>query len=113
MSSDKLNMPKNFGLLKAKKQEKTLKLLLKQLDIKLENNIYCCCGRTEYLSKSREFHKCSKLSNSSKLILKVGLLPSKKVFFICFNDSPSKMMKNAFYFIVKSLFILKIFKFLS
>ena len=81
MSSDKLNMPKNLGLLKAKKQEKTLKLLLKQLDIKLENNIYCCCGRTEYLSKSREFHKCSKLSNSSKLILKVGLLPSKKVFF--------------------------------
>ena len=37
----------------------------------------------------------------------------KKGFFICFNDSPSKMMKNAFYFILKALFDLKIFKFLS
>ena len=46
---------------------------------------------------------------------KVGLSPSKKnFFFICFNDSPSKMMKNAFYFILKkALFIHKIFKFLS
>ena len=35
------------------------------------------------------------------------------VFFICFNDSPSKMMKNAFYFILKALYILKILKFLS
>ena len=32
---------------------------------------------------------------------------------ICFIDSPSKMMKNAFYFILKALFVLKIFKFLS
>ena len=44
--------------------------------------------------------------------LKVGLSSSKKIF-ICFNDSPSKMMKNAFYFILKALFVLKIFKFLS
>ena len=28
-------------------------------------------------------------------------------------ESPLKMMKNAFYFIVRALFILKIFKFLS
>ena len=42
--------------------------------------------------------------------IKVGLSPSKK---ICFNDSPSKMMKNAFYFILKALFVLKIFRFLS
>ena len=27
---------------------------------------------------------------------KVGLSPSKKKVFICFNDSPSKMMKNPF-----------------
>ena len=39
-------------------------------------------------------------------------LPKKKII-ICFNDSPSKMMKNAFYFILKALFILKILKFLS
>ena len=32
----------------------------------------------------------------------VGLSPSKKKFlFVCFNDSPSKMMKNDFYFILK------------
>ena len=32
-------------------------------------------------------------------------LPKK--FFICFNDSPSKMIKNVFYFILKALFVLK------
>ena len=37
----------------------------------------------------------------------------QKNFFICFNDSPSKMMKNAFCLILKALFVLKIFKFLS
>ena len=42
--------------------------------------------------------------------LKVG--PFKKKNFICFSDSPSKMMKNVFYFILKALFVLKIFKFL-
>ena len=36
-----------------------------------------------------------------------------QILFICFNVSPSKMMKNAFYFILKALFVLKIFKFLS
>ena len=37
----------------------------------------------------------------------------KKVLFICFNESPLKMMKNAFYFILKALFVLKILNFLS
>ena len=32
---------------------------------------------------------------------------------ICFIKSPLKMLKNAFYFILKALFVLKIFKFLS
>ena len=35
----------------------------------------------------------------------------KKFLFICFNESPLKMMKNVFYFILKALFVLKIFKF--
>ena len=39
-------------------------------------------------------------------------LPKKK-FIISFNESPSKMMKNDFYFILKALYALKIFKFLS
>ena len=37
----------------------------------------------------------------------------KTIYFICCNDSPSKIMKNAFYFILKTLLVLKIFKFLS
>ena len=45
-------------------------------------------------------------------MLKVGLSPSKKKI-ICFNDSPSKVMINAFYFILKTLFVLKILKYLS
>ena len=36
---------------------------------------------------------------------------SKKIIY--FNDSPSKMMNKTFYFILKALFILKMFKFLS
>ena len=44
---------------------------------------------------------------------KVGLSPSKKFIFIYFNESPLKMMKNGFYFILKALFVLKIFNFLS
>ena len=40
-------------------------------------------------------------------------LSKKKEDFICLNESPLKAMKNAFYFIIKSLFVLKIFKFLS
>ena len=45
--------------------------------------------------------------------IKVGLSPSKKIIFICFNESPLKVMKNTFSFILKTLFVLKIFKFLS
>ena len=35
-----------------------------------------------------------------------------QIFIFSPNDSPSKTMKNAFYFILKVLFVLKIFKFL-
>ena len=45
--------------------------------------------------------------------LKVGLSPPKKICVICLMESPLKMMKNAFYFVLKALFALKIFKFLS
>ena len=40
-------------------------------------------------------------------------LTSKKNCVVCFIESPLKMMKNAFYFILKALFVFKIFKFLS
>ena len=38
-------------------------------------------------------------------------LPKK--IFICLIETPLKMMKNAIYFILKALFVLKIFEFLS
>ena len=43
----------------------------------------------------------------------VGLSPFQKNCVICFIESPLKMMKNAFYFILKAPFVLKIFEFLS
>ena len=43
--------------------------------------------------------------------VKVGLSPSKKFRFICFNESPLKMMKNAFYFILKLFFFSKYLNF--
>ena len=46
-------------------------------------------------------------------IIIVELSPFKKNCVICFLESPLKMMKNAFYFILKALFVLKIFTFLS
>ena len=39
-------------------------------------------------------------------------LPKKNVLFAS-NESPLKMMKNVFYFILKAQFVLKIFNFLS
>ena len=45
--------------------------------------------------------------------VKNGLSPSTKICVICFIESPLKMIKNAFYFILKALSFLKIFKFLS
>ena len=51
-------------------------------------------------------------SNDTQTLKSDSHLPKKKCI-ICFIESPLKMMKNAFYFISKALFILKIFKFLS
>ena len=36
-----------------------------------------------------------------------------KKYFICFNEGPLKVMKNAFCFILKALFVPKIFQILS
>ena len=48
----------------------------------------------------------------SNLIAKKQLLQGAMIN-ICFIENTLKMMKNAFYFILKTLFVLKIFKFLS
>ena len=44
---------------------------------------------------------------------KVGLLVSEKNYTIWFIESALKMTKNAFCFIIKACFVLKIFAFLS
>ena len=45
--------------------------------------------------------------------IKAGLSTSKKIWVVFLIESPLKMMKNAFYFILKALLVLKIFRFLS
>ena len=50
---------------------------------------------------------------SSWIDIKVGLSPSKKICVIGLIGSPSKKMTNPFYFILKALLVLKVFKFLS
>ena len=44
--------------------------------------------------------------------IKVGLSPSEKICAIRVIESPLKLMKNAFYFILKAFFVLKIYTFL-
>ena len=44
---------------------------------------------------------------------RVGFSPFKIICFIFFNERPLKMMRNTFYFILKAIFVLKIFKVLS
>ena len=51
----------------------------------------------------------AKICGIFHLTFKVGLSPSKKVFFISFIESPLKMTKNAFSFILTTLFVLEIF----
>ena len=46
-------------------------------------------------------------------ILKAGSHLPKKICVICLIESPLKVMKNAFYFILKALFVVKIINFLS
>ena len=46
------------------------------------------------------------------IALNVAFSPSKKNCVIYFIENPLKMMKNAFYFILNALFVLKIYKFL-
>ena len=50
-----------------------------------------------------------------QIMVKVVLLhsPSKKTYFTAYNESPLKVMKNAFCFILKALFVFKIFKIFS
>ena len=62
-----------------------------------------------YSTKGLRFHPCT--ANSIDYLKSDSHLPKKCV--ICLIENPLGMMKIAFYFIVKVLFVLKIFKFLS
>ena len=44
------------------------------------------------------------------VVLKVALSAFKNICVICFIELPLKMMENAFYFILKTHFIIKLFK---
>ena len=57
-------------------------------------------------------HSIALVIISSESAFKIGLLPSKEIWFICLNENLLSM-KSAFYIILKALFHLKIFKFLS
>ena len=57
------------------------------------------------------FSKVNSIKPTSQLMLDSDLL--KKICFSSFIESLLKMMKNAFYFILKALLVFKIFKFLS
>ena len=65
-----------------------------------------CCFRNTFKKYFFWFYLCS-----------FFILKSDSYFLkncvICFTESPLKIMKNVFYFILKALFVLKIIKFLS
>ena len=65
------------------------------------------------INDGNEFENLFMENYSQEFQLKDGLSPSKKNCFISFYEISLKMMKNAFYFILKALFVLIIFKFLS
>ena len=47
--------------------------------------------------------------NNFTIVLKAGVPPSKKSFYIYFHESPLKVIKNIFHFTLEVLFVLKIF----
>ena len=63
--------------------------------------------------KLEKINENLRAGRKNPLVLKLDSHLPKKIIFICFNESPLKMIKNAFYFIWKALFVSKIFKFLS
>ena len=74
--------------------------------------LYCVTRKYLFLKTVAIIVRIKQDDNCSRFLKSDSHLP-KKIYFICFNDSPSKVMKNAFYFILKALFVLKILKLLS
>ena len=63
------------------------------------------------------FSKCEQICSFLRIWLHLLRKPlnsdSHLIKKFCFNESSFKMMKNAFYFILKTLVVIKISKFLS
>ena len=75
-------------------------------------NTYTTALTTKQVARRALFNRTYSIITNKDNLKSDSHLP-KKTLFICFNDGPSKMMKNAFYFILKALSVLKLFKFLS
>ena len=86
----------------------TVSLSCKSRTTETENTLHekSDCHGTDNLTDSDVIdHQLPPLKSDSHL---------PKIFFVtCLIESPLKMMENAFYFILKALFVLKVFKFLS
>ena len=79
---------------------------------RLGAKLSCGCGFfVSIWKKGRVFSHNKKLGVSGKVICVKGALSG--LTQVLATESPLKMVKNAFYFILKAPFILKIFKLLS
>ena len=74
-----------------------------------------CWINSKSKQHSKKYHTHNILNLSLLLVIIMVSLSDPhlrgKKCFICFNKSPLKMMKNAFYFILKALLGLEVFKF--
>ena len=67
----------------------------------------------DWLTYSGGTDRSGELYHNFFFILKLVSAIFYEIFIFSPNDSPSKTIKNVFYFIVKALFVLEIFNFLS
>ena len=65
-------------------------------------------SRFKFINKFKQIFISCANKNNLKLVSAIFY----QIFIFSSNDSPSKTMKNVFYFIEKALFVLKIFKLL-
>ena len=91
--------------------KKSKKLRVKQVIVKTTISIkYNKASRFRWFQYVLKTNKVG-VNQLLTFSFKVGLLPSKKNYFICCNKHPLKMMKKRFCFISKALFVVKIFNF--
>ena len=62
----------------------------------IHGNSFLCYGQ------NRLFNRILQVDSCTSELFKVGPSSFKKICFVCFNESPLKMVNNAFYFILKA-----------